>query len=414
MYVEAISGGSANYTEFIKGRFADPDIDQTLAYLQRNRLSIDHWVDRCQFTVVLWGWHPSEGNTMAFEHETLKRVFVGMGFNVIWLPVQTDPSVALSKIPGPRIFITGDRAIGAPIAPFAREDDVIIAHNENAPDRWRGILHNYWQYWVPTSMLLGKPAPYPTDLMPHEMSKDWLDQKNDSLAFFVGSAYSPAFQEQHRQLKSLFSSQGIEYEFLETWNCQAIHRRYVEARWIPIPQQPTLTSFLPSRICKGMARGCVPLSINPILEVMLGKWADGCIFGSDWSDVLRQVEELRTDPERLREKSSAAMRWAREQSAFHFLEYLWPAPEKTRPSDAYWNLRSSMSHASWVVQDAYQLEELLQRYPNNRILMHFLGRAYGHSGRGQDSDALARDYQKLFPGDDLVRSWKPDPMTTSA
>jgi hypothetical protein len=405
LYEEIVPGGSRKYTDFIKGRFDDPDTASTLAYIEKTQLSINNWADRYQSKIVLWGWHPSELNTMAFEHESLKRLFVALGYVVLWISGSVTPERVLPELKGPKIFITGDGLVGAPIVPFVGEEDIVIVHNENNPGRWKGKLIEYSQYWVPKSLLAGTPTPYPTDLLPHEINQDWLDQKDDELAFFVGSQYNKAFQQQHSELRALLAKHKIDYQFLETWDCKAIHQQYIKARWMPVVQLPEMAGFLPSRFCKGMAPGCIPLSINPINKEMLGKAAAGCIFGENWPDVIRQVAELREDPKSLREKSATAMRWAMDQSPFHFLEYLWPAPERTPPSEAYWSLKAAIAHADAVVQQPAALEKLLNLYPKNFILMNFLGKAYAQAGQEPERVKLAREYSKLFPEALPNNSW---------
>ncbi len=385
--------------DFFVGRFPEPDPLQPDAINAQRNISLNNWLELRGRPVVLWGWAPQEGNTMCFEHESLRRAFRYLGFDTHWFSSNEDPDSVLANLPSPRIYITGNEGVGAKIVPHIRSDDIVIVHNEFEISRWQCKVFPYGQYCTPSTCYPGITLPYPTDLLPHEYDPVCLQVKENELACFIGSPYSTSFMRQHEELKGLFASIGVAYEFTETWNPSLVHKIYSVCRWMPVPQLPDLVSFLPSRFCKSMARGCIPLSINPLVKVLLGKGAEACVFGNNWQDVARQVLELKANPELMHQKSMLGMQWARGLTALHFLEYLWPAPEKTRPSNSYWEIRENILQGNDQLRSRPQLELLLERYPDNRLVMFGLGLLYRNLGLRQEQRKLFENFKNRFPDD---------------
>ena len=398
---------------FTRSTFPDPSPDGSAAVLDEMGLNLKNWLALRGRPVVLFGWHPIEHNTMTFEHESIRRAFRYLGFETIWFPSSADPGPLLAKLPAPRIFLTGPCGeVGARLVPFATADDVVIVHNEGEDCKWNGArVLNYKRFEARRSF--GIPAHYPSDLLPHEFSDQWVEQKEKDLVYFVGSAYDTNFATKHQELNRILSSSGFRYVCQESWNVRDVHAHYKKALWAPVPFPSVRLGhlwFLPSRFVKALSRGCIPLSTNPIARMLLGEGAHGCIFANTWEQVAEQMRFLLEHPALLLEKQVWGMRWAQAHSALHFLEYIWPS--ESGASDSYWETQSAFQQTCLALESSACLEMLLRRYPDNFIVLMsicFLAVSQGRTRRAMEvlsrtsqrwsstESAVIEDFMKYLP-----------------
>jgi hypothetical protein len=220
---------------------------------------------------------------------------------------------------------------------------------------------------------------------------------------FVGSRYSSAFYAQHEYLGNRFLENGIRYSFLETWNADRIHQEYCSARWAPIVQQSSILTFMPSRFVKAMSRGCIPLSVNPIIEILLGSGAEACIFGATWDQVFEKLKEIKANPNEMDRKSRVGLAYAREHTALHFLEYIWPDKLSVcQPSKSFLETRASLFNADRVCQSLPELHKLLLKYPRNRVLMALIVRGLINQVSLRAAEKELSEFKAAYPDDKIM------------